>query len=53
MYEDLAVDPEGTASAVLELAGLDPADIPAAPLRRQSDDRSERWIERYRGEVTA
>ena len=34
-------------------SALGPAEIPAPPLRRQGDDRSDRWVERYRGEVAA
>jgi hypothetical protein len=30
--------------------GAGPADIPEPPLRRQGDDRSARWVERYRNE---
>ena len=48
VYEDLAVDPRGTAAAVLEHAGLGAADVPEPPLRRQGDDRSARWVDRYR-----
>jgi LPS sulfotransferase NodH len=46
-YEDLATDAEA-AVAVLDHLGVGPAAIPEPPLRRQGDDRSARWAERYR-----
>ena len=42
-----------TSAAVLEHVGAGPAEIPAPPLRRQGDDRSARWVERFRGEREA
>jgi LPS sulfotransferase NodH len=48
VYEDLAADTRGATSAVLDHVGLGPAKVPEPPLRRQRDDRSERWVERYR-----
>jgi trehalose 2-sulfotransferase len=48
VYEDLADDTHGAASAVLDHLGAGPAEIPEPPLRRQGDDRSARWLERYR-----
>ena len=52
-YEDLAGDAEATTASVLDHLGVGPAAIPAPPLRRQGDDRSARWAERYRREVAA
>ncbi len=47
-YEDLAADTHGATAAVLDHLGVGPAEIPDPPLRRQGDDRSARWAERYR-----
>jgi trehalose 2-sulfotransferase len=52
-YEDLAADAQGTTAAVLDHIGAGPAEIPPPPLRRQGDDRSARWVERFRGEPVA
>jgi trehalose 2-sulfotransferase len=52
-YEALAADPRGATAAVLDHLGADTAEIPEPPLRRQGDDRSARWVERYRKEVRA
>jgi LPS sulfotransferase NodH len=52
-YEALAADPRGTTATVLEHLGVEPAEIPDPPLRRQGDGRSTRWVERYRAEVPA
>jgi LPS sulfotransferase NodH len=49
-YEDLAGAAQATTATVLEHIGAGPAEIPASPLRRQGDDRSARWVERFRGE---
>jgi len=38
---------------VLDRLGVGPAAIPAPPLRRQGDDRSARWAQRYRREAAA
>ena len=48
VYEELAVDTSGVAAEVLDHLGVAPAEIPEPPLRRQGDDRSARWVERYR-----
>ena len=48
VYEELAVDTSGVAAEVLDHLGVGPAEIPEPPLRRQGDDRSARWVERYR-----
>jgi len=48
VYEDLAANPRAATAAVLEHLGEGPADIPEPPLRRQGDDRSARWAERFR-----
>ncbi len=50
-YDELEADPRGAARSVLELIGVD-ADVPEPPLKRQGDERSERWAERYRAEAT-
>jgi LPS sulfotransferase NodH len=39
--------------SALEHVGAGAAEIPAPPLRRQGDDRSARWVERFRGEHAA
>ncbi len=48
VYEELAADTSGVTSEVLDHLGVGPAEVPEPPLRRQGDDRSERWVERYR-----
>jgi trehalose 2-sulfotransferase len=48
VYEELAADTRGVTSEVLDDLGVGPAEIPEPPLRRQGDDRSARWVERYR-----
>ena len=52
-YEALADDPQSAVRNVLDRLGVGPAQIPEPPLRRQGDDRSERWVERARAEVPA
>jgi len=47
-YEALAADTQGATAAVLDHLGVGPAEIPEPPLRRQGDDRSARWVDRYR-----
>jgi LPS sulfotransferase NodH len=49
-YEDLVRDLEGAVRRVLEFLGIpaENAPIPAANLRKQADDRSREWEERYR-----
>src|SRR4051794_21472812 len=49
-YEDLVRDTDAAPAAVLDLLGVGPAAIPPPPLRRQGDDRSARWAERFRRE---
>jgi len=49
-YDELDADPRGTATSVLSLLGL-AADVPEPPLERQSDNRSERWADRYRADA--
>jgi LPS sulfotransferase NodH len=48
VYEELVVDTHAATAAVLDHLGAGPATIPEPPLRRQGDDRSARWLERYR-----
>jgi LPS sulfotransferase NodH len=48
VYEELAADTSAATAAVIDLLGVGPAEIPEPPLRRQGDDRSARWVERYR-----
>jgi LPS sulfotransferase NodH len=48
VYEELAADTSGVTSEVLDDLGVGPAEVPEPPLRRQGDDRSARWVERYR-----
>ena len=49
-YDELEADPRGTARSVLELIGVD-GDVPEPPLKRQGDERSERWAKRYRADA--
>ena len=53
LLEALAGDAHANVSAVLEHIGAGPAAIPEPPLRRQGDDRSARWVERFRAEQEA
>jgi trehalose 2-sulfotransferase len=48
VYEHLAADTSGVTGEVIDHLGVGPAEIPDPPLRRQGDDRSARWVERYR-----
>jgi trehalose 2-sulfotransferase len=48
VYEELSADTSAVTSAVIDHLGVGPAEIPEPPLRRQGDDRSARWVERYR-----
>lgn len=52
-YEALADDARAVTASVLEHVGAGPAEIPEPPLRRQGDDRSARWVERFRSEREA
>ena len=47
-YEALAGEVHANVAAVLEHVGAGPAEIPEPPMRRQGDDRSARWVERFR-----
>lgn len=49
-YHELAADTTGQVARVLEALGLDPSLAPPPALQRQSNDRSNDWIERYRAE---
>jgi trehalose 2-sulfotransferase len=48
VYEELAADTNGVTAEVIDHLGVGPVEIPEPPLRRQGDDRSARWVERYR-----
>src|SRR3954467_4716460 len=48
VYEELAADTSGVTAEVIDQLGVGAAEIPEPPLRRQGDDRSARWVERYR-----
>jgi LPS sulfotransferase NodH len=48
VYEELAADTTGVTAEVIDHLGVGPVEIPEPPLRRQGDDRSARWVERYR-----
>jgi trehalose 2-sulfotransferase len=48
VYEELAAGTSAVTAAVIDHLGVGPAEIPEPPLRRQGDDRSARWVERYR-----
>jgi len=54
VYEDMAEDLAGSVRAVLRRIGIDCAGVEVATpeLRRQADERSEEWVERYRGEAS-
>jgi trehalose 2-sulfotransferase len=52
-YEALAEDATASARSVLDHVGAGPAEIPEPPLQRQGDDRSARWVERFRSEHAA
>lgn len=49
-YHELAADTTGQVARVLTALGLDPRLAPPPALQRQSNDRSNDWIERYRAE---
>jgi LPS sulfotransferase NodH len=48
VYEELSAHTSAVTSAVIDDLGVGPVEIPEPPLRRQGDDRSARWVERYR-----
>lgn len=52
-YHRLAADTTGEVARVLDALGLDPALAPPPALSRQSNDRSNDWVERYRAERIA
>ena len=52
-YEALAGDARGHRRRRARAHRRRPRRDPGAPLRRQGDDRSARWVERYRGERAA
>jgi trehalose 2-sulfotransferase len=52
-YEALADDAATAVESVLAHIGAGPAEIPEPPMRRQRDDRSARWVERFRAEQEA
>jgi trehalose 2-sulfotransferase len=52
-YEALAEDAAASARSVLDHVGAGRAEIPEPPLQRQGDDRSARWVERFRSEHAA
>ena len=49
-YDDIEADPPGDAATVLRSLGLSDRDIPAPGLRRQRDELSSGWAQRYRSE---
>ena len=55
VYEEFAADPEPTICAVLDHVGVpsDGVPVPEPPMRRQSDGRSQEWVDRFRDEVPA
>lgn len=56
VYEDFVGAQEGTVRAVLDALGVEaPADLHLPPpvLDRQSDERSDEWVERYLAEASA
>lgn len=52
-YDELARDVAGTVGRVLAALGLPAEELPAPATRRQADERSEAWAERYRAERAA
>jgi LPS sulfotransferase NodH len=52
-YEALVDDATAAVESVVEHLGAGRAEIPEPPLRRQGDDRSARWVERFRSEREA
>jgi|tagenome__1003787_1003787.scaffolds.fasta_scaffold20902019_2 LPS sulfotransferase NodH len=50
-YEALAADPQRSVRTVLRFVGAGDAAVPAPPLRRQADERSAEWTERYAQEA--
>jgi trehalose 2-sulfotransferase len=54
VYEEFAQEPTPTICRVLEHIGVpsDGVDVPEPPLRRQSDHRSQEWVDRFREQVS-
>jgi LPS sulfotransferase NodH len=54
-YEAFAEAPAPTVCAVLEHVGVpsEGVEIPEPPMRRQADERSQEWVDRFREEVPA
>lgn len=46
-FDALSADPRGVIGGVLEAIGQPLDDVPAPATRRQGDERSERWVQRY------
>jgi LPS sulfotransferase NodH len=49
-YDELAADPRAAVARVLRALGLPDGGVPRPATRRQSDDRSSEWAQRYRAE---
>ena len=54
-YEAFAQEPTSTVRAVLDHVGIphDGVEIPEPPMRRQADERSREWVDRFREEIAA
>jgi trehalose 2-sulfotransferase len=50
-YDDLSADPRGTTAEVLRALDLPASGVPEPEMRRQGDERSTEWAERYRAEA--
>src|SRR5215210_736106 len=55
VYEEFAEAPAATICRVLEHVGVpsEGVEVPEPPMRRQSDHRSQEWVDRFREEVPA
>ena len=55
VYEEFALEPQPTICRVLDHIGVPSAGVhvPEPPMRRQSDARSQEWVDRFRDEVPA
>jgi LPS sulfotransferase NodH len=55
VYEDFAEEPRATICSVLDHIGVpsEGVHVPAPPMRRQADARSQEWVDRFREEVPA
>ena len=49
-FDELAADPGAAVSGTLEALGLPVDGVPAPATRRQGDERSEAWADRFRAE---